>query len=35
MIAEIGFPEEAVRTWQARSRPWLCSKIRAKMSEMV
>jgi predicted Fe-S protein YdhL (DUF1289 family) len=35
MIAEIGFPEEAVRTWQARSRPWLCSKIRAKMSEMA
>jgi predicted Fe-S protein YdhL (DUF1289 family) len=35
MIAEIGFPEEVVRTWQARSRPWLCSKIRAKMAGMV
>jgi len=34
MIAEIGFPEEAVRTWQARSRPWLCSKIREKMYGM-
>lgn len=32
MIAELGFPEEAVRTWAARSRPWLCSKIREKMS---
>ena len=34
MIAEIGYPEEAVRTWQARSRPWLCSKIREKMAGM-
>lgn len=34
MIAELGFPAEAVRTWSARSRPWLCSKIREKMSGM-
>jgi len=34
MIAELGPPKEAVRTWQARSRPWLCSKIREMMAGM-
>ena len=34
MITELGFPEEAVRRWSARSRPWLCSKIREQMAGM-
>lgn len=35
MITELGFPEEAVRRWSARSRPWLCSKIREQMAGMA